>query len=81
VERGPDGGPRSAPPALAPGAAHRALLDEGSLAEPPRRPGLELAVALGSIATLALFAPGAAAARSASPARPHPAPPLFLLRS
>lgn len=50
------------------------LLDEGSLAEPPRRPGLELAVALGSIATLALFAPGAAAARSASSARPHPAP-------
>jgi Zn-dependent protease with chaperone function len=50
------------------------LLDEGSLAEPPRRPGLELTIALGSIALLALFAPGAAAARSAALSRPHPAP-------
>jgi Zn-dependent protease with chaperone function len=52
------------------------LLDEGSLAEPPRRPALELAVALASIAGLALFAPGAAAARTESQAaQPQPLTP------
>lgn len=47
------------------------LLDERALAEPPRRRGLELALSAALLAGLALFAPGAAAARTHAAPEPQ----------
>jgi len=51
------------------------LLDERALVEPPRRRALELVLSTGLIASLALLAPGAAAARGQRAREPAPQEP------